>query len=319
LKRLLIIDAQNMFVRNWVLSPAMDLNGNPIGGVAGFMKSLQKEIRELKPDKVIICWEGGGGSQRRRALNKDYKAGRKAPRLNREFQLPTAEGEKENKLRQQLRLMEYLDQMPVTQMSLESQEADDIIGWLCSCREFDEWAKIIVSSDKDFIQLCDDKTVLVRPVAKEILNKTRVLEKFSIHPRNFALARSLVGDSSDNIKGVKGVGMKTVVKRFPFLKEDRDYTVEELLEYAERNRGTTKVYEKVADSRSLIRENFDMMQLYTTNISPQGMDKLGWVLNNTGKVLKNHEIRVMMRQDGILNVNIEKMMTTMSGWSVGEQ
>jgi 5'-3' exonuclease len=318
LKRLLIIDAQNMFVRNWVLSPAMDTNGNPIGGVAGFLKSLQKEIREMKPDRVVICWEGGGGSMRRRSLNKDYKAGRKAPRLNRAFQLPTAEGEKENKLRQQLRLIEYLDQMVVTQLSLENQEADDIIGWLCSCREFNDWAKIIVSSDKDFIQLCDDKTVLVRPVAKEILNKGRVIEKFSVHPRNFALARSLVGDTSDNIKGVKGVGMKTVVNRFPFLIEDRDYTVEDLIDYAEINRGSAKVYEKVAESQSLLRENFDMMQLYITNIPPQGIKKVEWILDNTGKTLNKHDLRVMMRQDGILNVNIEKMMVTMSGWSVSE-
>ena len=170
-KKLLIIDAQNMFIRNYVLSPAMDLNGNPIGGVAGFLKSLQKEIRETSPDKVVICWEGAGGSARRRSLNKEYKVGRKAPRLNRQFQMPCAEEERANKLRQQLRLMEYLDTMPVVQLSLESQEADDIIGWLCRTDTFSAWSKIIISSDKDFIQLHKFRNVSqYSPITKKMVN-----------------------------------------------------------------------------------------------------------------------------------------------------
>ncbi len=313
-KKLLIIDAQNMFIRNYVLSPAMDLNGNPIGGVAGFLKSLQKEIRETSPDKVVICWEGAGGSARRRSLNKEYKVGRKAPRLNRQFQMPCAEEERANKLRQQLRLMEYLDTMPVVQLSLESQEADDIIGWLCRTDTFSAWSKIIISSDKDFIQLCDDHTILYRPVAKEVLNKKRIVDKFGIHPTNFALARALVGDNSDNIKGIRGVGLKTVAKRFSFLSEGRDHSVQDLIKYSRENLKASKVYEKVAASEDLIKENYDLMQLYVTNISDQGKQKLSWALENLGKSFSKYKIHVMMREDGIMNVNIEQMLSTMNRW-----
>ena len=315
MRRLLIIDAQNMFIRNYVLSPAMDLNGNPIGGVAGFLKSLQKEIRETNPDQVIVCWEGPGGSAKRRSVNKNYKVGRKAPRLNREFQMTSVEEEKVNKLNQQLRVVEYLEQMLVVQLSLKGQEADDIIAWLCCNNQYKDWSKIIVSSDKDFIQLCDDKTILYRPVAKEILNKNRVIEKFGIHPNNFALARSLVGDASDNIKGVKGVGLKTVAKRLPFLAEEKSYSVKDVLSFSRENEKTAKVFQKILEEESVIQENYDLMQLYLSNIPDQGRQKLLWALKNTGKEFSKYQIRVMMRQDGIMNVNIEEMLSTMGRWN----
>ena len=63
MKRLLIIDGQNMFIRNYVMSPQLDANGNPIGGLTGFLRSLQKEIRRAQPDRVVVAWEGPGGSQ----------------------------------------------------------------------------------------------------------------------------------------------------------------------------------------------------------------------------------------------------------------
>ena len=112
MKRLLIIDGQNMFIRNYVMSPQLDINGNPIGGLTGFMRSLQKEVRRAKPDRVVVCWEGPGGSQKRREKNKNYKLGRKAPKLNREYEFATPEEERENKYEQLLRLTEYLETCP---------------------------------------------------------------------------------------------------------------------------------------------------------------------------------------------------------------
>ena len=120
MKRLLIIDGQNMFIRNYVMSPQLDINGHPIGGLTGFMRSLQKEVRRAKPDRVVVCWEGPGGSQKRREKNKNYKLGRKAPKLNREYEFATPEEERENKYEQLLRLTEYLENLPILQMSLEA-------------------------------------------------------------------------------------------------------------------------------------------------------------------------------------------------------
>ena len=79
------------------------------------------------------------------------------------------------------------------------------------------WQKIIVSNDNDFMQVCDDTTVLWRPVKDEILNSKRIVEKTGIHPTNMALARAVIGDASDNLPGVKGAGFKTVAKRIGLL------------------------------------------------------------------------------------------------------
>ena len=62
MKKLLVIDALNLFIRNYVVNPSMDAKGNPVGGCIGFMKSLQKICRKFNPDEVIIAWDGHGGS-----------------------------------------------------------------------------------------------------------------------------------------------------------------------------------------------------------------------------------------------------------------
>ena len=67
-KRLIIIDALNLFVRNYVVNPTLDSKGNPVGGCIGFLKSLQKICKELRPHEVVICWDGIGGSQKKKKM-----------------------------------------------------------------------------------------------------------------------------------------------------------------------------------------------------------------------------------------------------------
>ena len=84
-KRLLVIDALNMYFRAYIVDPSLSTNGQPIGGLKGFLKILQKLVREMKPDEVVICWDGAGGSRRRKSKNKNYKEGRTPIRLNRDI------------------------------------------------------------------------------------------------------------------------------------------------------------------------------------------------------------------------------------------
>jgi DNA polymerase-1 len=313
MKRLLIIDGMNCFVRNYVVSPQLDINGKPIGGLTGFLRSIQKEIRRAKPDRVVIAWEGPGGSQARREKNKNYKLGRKAPKLNREYEFSSPEEERENKYEQVIRLTEYLDHLPVLQLAVENVEADDVVAWLCHCNEFNEWQKVIVSNDQDFLQLCDDKTILLRPGKNEqILNKNKVLEQYSIHPRNFAWARAIVGDKSDNLDGIKGLGLKTVAKRFPFLSENKDYTLNDILTHAKNNKSKVKAYQNVAENEEIIASNYEIMQLYTSTISSQGVQKLKYALKNDGVTLNRSQIRTMLLKDGIGTLNIDELMLMLS-------
>ena len=192
---------------------------------------------------------------------------------------------------------------------MENVEADDVIAWLCHCHEYANWQKLIISSDKDFIQLCDDKTVLIRPGKnEEVLNKNKVIEDYGIHPRNFAWARAIVGDKSDNLDGVKGLGLATVCKRFSFLSENKDYTLKDILTHAKKNKNKVKAFQKVAENEEIIASNYEIMQLYTSTISSQGVRKLKYAIQNDGVNLNRTKIRTMLLKDGIGTLNIDELM-----------
>ena len=95
-KRLLIVDALNMYFRAYIVDPSLSTNGQPIGGVKGFLKILNKLVRESKPDQIVVCWDGQGGSTRRKIVNKNYKEGRKPIRLNRDIRNLTESEELNN-------------------------------------------------------------------------------------------------------------------------------------------------------------------------------------------------------------------------------
>ena len=115
-KRILVIDSLNMFFRAYIVDPSISTNGQHIGGLKGYLKILQKLMRETKPDKVIICWDGPGGSQKRKQMVKSYKSGRKPLRLNRNADLLDDAEESKNQIYQQTRLFEYINQTPIIQV-----------------------------------------------------------------------------------------------------------------------------------------------------------------------------------------------------------
>ena len=298
MKRVLIIDMLNMYYRAYIVDPSLSANGQPIGGIKGSLGILQKLIRETKPDQVVICWDGAGGSRRRKTINKNYKAGRKPIRLNRSIRNLSENEEIENKVWQQTRLAEYFNEMPIIQLMVENVEADDLIGFICKFTDISEQQKVIVSSDKDFFQLLDDSTVLHRPIQKETLNRNRIIEKFGIHPNNFALARAMVGDRSDNIEGVKSVGLPTVAKRLPFLVEEKSYTISEIIEYCKDSELKLKAFENIIEAEEVISENYKIMQLYSPFISPQGKSKVRYNVDNAEYHFNKTEIIKMMMEDG---------------------
>ena len=295
-KRVLLIDALNLFMRNYIVDPSLSTNGQPIGGTKGFIKSLQSVCRTINPDLIFVAWDGG--SQKRKSIDKNYKAGRKPVRLNRDIHNMTAGEQEDNKNWQQERIIEYLNEMPILQSYVENVEADDIIALVSQSQTLSEHHKIILSSDKDFIQLCDDTTILYRPIQKEILNKKRILEQFEIHPTNFALARAIAGDKSDNLPGVGGAGLPTVSKRFPFLSEEKSYTIQELVDYAEGVDSKLKVYKNIIEKREIIEKNYKRMQLYVPCISAQSAQYIRRMVGNPELAFNKTGVRAMMIEDG---------------------
>ena len=302
-KRVLIIDMFNMFYRAWVVDPSLSLNGPPIGGLKGSLKILQKLLRETQPNRVLICWDGPGGSQKRRTLDKNYKEGRKPAKCNWDSSHLSPEEKDENRKWQQLRLMEYFNSMPVCQLLLPGVEADDIIAFATQMGSLRGSQKIVVSSDKDFYQILDDETLLYRPIQKRVLNKHDIVKEMGIHPNNMTLARALVGDKSDHLEGVRGVGLKTVVKNFPFLEEERSYTIDEVLEHCANVNSSAKSFKNILESEDKFRHNYKMMQLYAPSISAQGKLSLKEAVQECDLTFNKTEIKKLMIQDGFGDFN----------------
>ena len=280
------------------MDPSVSLNGHPIGGLKGFLKTFQKICRETRPTKIFLVWDGAGGSKKRRLMDSGYKSGRKPLRLNRQIRNLSESEEVYNKFWQQAQLIEYLNLMPVAQFSYENVEADDVIAFVVQNKRLRDYQKIIVSSDKDFYQLCDNKTVVYRPAQKEVLNKNDILDRYAIHPNNFVLARALAGDRSDGIKGIGGAGLKTVAKRFPFLAEEKSYTIEELVDFCLNVENKLIVHNNVITKPETIEKNYRMMQLTSPSLSAQTCGKVNYVMDNCEMIYNKMEFMKMMFYDG---------------------
>ena len=309
MKNVVIIDALNMFLRSYVISPHLNKKGYPVGGTIGFLKSLQKVSRDFNADEVIIAWDGHEGSQRKRSMNKDYKGGRKPVRFNRRMIDLPEDQEAANKGYQQVRLMEYLNQMPVIQLIADYTEADDIIAHVVQTSYYEGWNKIIVSSDKDFFQLCDDDISVYRPIQKKTLNKQSILEEFKIHPKNFALARAIVGDTSDNLPGVKGAGLKTVAKRFPYLIREDVYEVSDIMRDCAMQGKKMKIHENIGRSEQLVKDNYKIMQLYYPNIRPINRAMIDKAIQDFEPFFGKIKFTQMLFEDDAGHLNFNDLQT----------
>jgi DNA polymerase-1 len=303
MKRVLILDALNAYLRAYIVDPSLSVHGQPIGGLRGFLKILQKLVREMRPDQVVVIWDGPNGSKKRKLMDKNYKAGRKPIRLNRAYHNLTEDEELKNKIWQQSRIIEYLNQMPIIQSMIAEVEADDIIAYVSQMSYYKGWQKIIVSNDKDFMQLCDGETVLWRPTQNEMLNKNRIVEQLGIHPTNMAMARAIIGDASDNLPGIKGAGFATVKKRLDFLAEERYYNIDEVVEYCENVPSNLSFFKKVVEDKALVEKNYKMMQLYSPQLSVQAKDRVKYAVENFECEFNKTQIIGMMKKDGIGELN----------------
>ena len=202
--KVLIIDGLNTFIRSFAVSPVTNDDGIHVGGITGFLMSIGYAIRTLQPTRVIICFDGKGGSQRRRKLFPDYKANRLVrTKLNRTNAFGDKDSESENMKMQLGRLIQYLDHLPIQILAPENIEADDAIAYIS--KQLLTKSKIfIMSSDKDFIQLVDDRIAVWSPTKKKLYFVDDVREDYKLPAHNYLLYRTLTGDKSDNIPGIRG-------------------------------------------------------------------------------------------------------------------
>ncbi|MBL19092.1 MAG: hypothetical protein CMC82_04600 [Flavobacteriaceae bacterium] len=311
-KRVIIIDALNMFLRAYIVDPSLSTNGDPIGGIKGSFKILQKLIRMTKPDSVVVVWDGPNGSRKRRSMDKNYKAGRKPLRLNRAVQNLTEDEILQNKIWQQTRAIDYINQMPIVQIMIPEVEADDVIAYTTQMSHYKGWQKVIISNDKDFLQLCDEDTILYRPTVDEVMNTKRVVDTFGVHPTNMALARSIIGDTSDNLPGIRGAGVTSVKKRLSFLASEKDYTIDDVILFCENADSKLKFFSNIIEGREVIEHNYKMMQLYSPQLSIQSKKFVDNAIKNFECNFNQLEIYRKMREDGFGELNWEDLKTNLN-------
>lgn len=268
--RVLIIDGTNTFIRVFSNVPALNDNGDHVGGVVGFLKSIGALIRKELPTKCVIVFDGIGGSQRRRKLYPEYKGNRKnTTSFNRFDEFKDLIDEKESMKRQFSRIIQYLDNLPVSIITVDNIEADDTIAYLVEYfKQFN--SKITISSsDRDFLQLVSENVEVWSPIKKVTYVPKTIETEFGFLSRNYLIYRTLIGDSSDNIPGVNGIGLKTMIKRFPEL-IDRELNVEEFINLTEQKMDEfpkVKIYTTIMNSIGRIRLNHKLMQLRDSDIS----------------------------------------------------
>ncbi|NQU84956.1 MAG: hypothetical protein HQ541_04275 [Mariniphaga sp.] len=162
-EKYLLVDGLNLFIRAFAANPTINADGIHIGGISGSLASLGSAIKQFNPTRVIIVVDGKGGSVRRKKIFPDYKANRKKKKktykYNRSYEGYGPDLEKQMMKLQLSRLFEYFEHMPITIIMIDYVEADDIIAHIATT--YNNVQHVIMSADKDFLQLCTTDNIKV--------------------------------------------------------------------------------------------------------------------------------------------------------------
>ena len=259
--KVLLIDGLNLFFRNFAMLNMVNPDGVHVGGLGGFFRSLGAMIRQTQPTSVYVVFDGAGSSTNRKNLLPEYKSERNLQRVTNWEVFEDLNEEHDSKVDQIVRVIQYLKLLPVKTTIIDKVEADDIIAVL-SKRLVSKYNStcFIVSSDKDFVQLVTDKIILYRPMEKEYYNSETVKQKFGCLSSNFILYKTLLGDNSDKIPGVKGLGVKGIYKKFPELK-DQKLTLDDIFDIATRKFKDHVVYSRILQDEDKLRTSYKVMDL----------------------------------------------------------
>nr|WP_051291266.1 DNA polymerase I [Fictibacillus gelatini] len=200
--KLILIDGNSIAYRAFFALPLLNNNkGVYTNAVYGFTTMLLKILEEEMPTHIVVAFDAGKTTFRHKTFS-DYKGGRQKtpPELSEQFPF----------------IRELLDSFGITRYELDNYEADDIIGTLSTQAEKDNWEVKVFTGDKDLLQLVTDhvKVALTRKGISEVetYDVKQVDERYGLTPEQIIDMKGLMGDPSDNIPGVPGVGEKTAIK-----------------------------------------------------------------------------------------------------------
>lgn len=235
-KRIVIIDGNSLINRAYyaMQRPMITSDGTYTQGIYGFINMLNRIIQDNEPDYMAVAWDLKAPTFRHKEY-ADYKAGRHKMPIELAMEIPI--------------MKEILAAMNISNLELEGFEADDIIGTLANMSEAEGLEPLIITGDKDALQLASDKVkvLITRKGITEfdLYDRNKMVERYELTPEQFVDLKGLMGDQSDNIPGIPGVGEKTGIK---LLKQFN--TVEELIRRSEEI-DSPKLKEKVQENYQL--------------------------------------------------------------------
>ena len=310
---ILIVDAMNMLIRSFSLLKAMNPSGAHIGGLVGFLRSLGYVTRIFDPTRVIIVWDGKGGSANRKNIDPNYKAQRATSRITHWGLYDTKAEETEALIGQLHRTQDYLECLPVQQLMMEKLEADDIIAYIAKRASISNVKKCtIVSSDKDFLQLVDSTVEVYAPVKKKTFTESNIFDELKVLPENYNIVKALLGDNSDNLAGVKGLGIKTILSEFPLLTNKPDLSLDYVYNVcAEKLEGkkVKKIFPKIITEWDRVETNYKLMDLNISDLDEKEKEYVMDVLRSTLPDLQTGAFLRLLDQD-----KIEGITKNTEGW-----
>lgn len=262
----LIIDGYGILFRAYYAVPEMIAsNGVAIGAINGFFSILLKILKDVgvkekkMPVPIVIALDSGARGTFRHKIYDEYKANRSAT---------------PDSLIEQMKILpEFLDAFGIKFVSSDSYEADDCIAtYVRMCKDAEESA-IVISNDKDLLQLLGNDVAIFDHLKSQFIDAQEVTKKFAVKPSQIADYLSLVGDSSDNVPGIKGIGPKAASKVLSVCE-----TIEDI--YTNRNNLhdilTTRVYNLLMNGEDMARISKKLVTLAYDVPDMPGLSELNW-------------------------------------------
>lgn len=305
----LLIDAMNMFIRGFTMVKTLNSKGQHTGGILGFLRSLGFIIRTHNPTRVICVFDGKGNSVNRKNINPEYKAQRGNIRITNWEAYDSISEEKDSIESQIRRIYDYLETLPLDVLNLPKVEADDVLSYIAQGFAERGSKATIVSSDKDFLQIVREGIEVYRPVEKKVYTHKNVHTTIKLLPENYLISKALLGDSSDNLEGVKGLGIKTLIKEFPEITTDPNFTLEDIYSICERQIDGKIIFSKIIDQWDKVEQNYKIMNLLTPRLSDKEKDSIINQLKNSEVDLSINTFLYYLEEDGI-----EGITRNTEGW-----
>ena len=301
-ERILIVDGLNLFLRNFAVLNYINSEGTHIGGLGGFLRSLGSLVKQLKPTSVYVVFDGVGSSINRKNLLPEYKSGRNVNRVNKKS-FANLDQENESKTDQIIHLIHYLQCLPIKILSIDGAEADDIIAFLSKeITKNKNNRAYIISADNDFVQLVDENISIYRSVEKEFITPQYVKEKYRVHPSNFLIYKTLMGDNSDKVGGIKGLGPDKFQKLFSEVMGSEELTMDHIYDICALKFKEHVIYCRALENFDNLRKAYKIMDLSNPMLDDQ---EKGYILEQVKESPYELDAETFLRfyhKDGLGNV-----------------